>query len=68
MNDDEVRYLEELRTDAAAKTVLGHLSVKSPGYKGIEEWARSTLHTMFSSIAFIRNRYFEASFTTAEGA
>jgi hypothetical protein len=34
-NNKEVQYLKELWIDAATKTVLGHLSVKSPSYKGI---------------------------------
>jgi hypothetical protein len=59
--------LNTYRDAAAARTIIGHLPVASPRYKGLEECARETLHQILESVTQIGNNFFEATFLAKEG-
>lgn len=66
-SDEELALFESCRQEAEDKTVIGHLPVKSPGYKILHEWAKSVFHDSFTTIALIGNGFFEVSFATKDG-
>ena len=46
--------------------VIGHLPFGGLNHKEIEDWAGTSLHNSFHSIAHVGNGFFEATFTKAE--
>lgn len=67
-SEEELVLFESCRQEAKDKIVIGHLPVKSPGLKILNEWAKFVFHESFTTIALIVNGFFEVSFSKKEGA